>query len=135
MRERTMILTGRALTGIFAVFMLAASIAPKFLGAKATTDTLIQLGWPGDAALMIGVIELSCLILYLLPRTSLLGAVLMTGLLGGAMATQVRVDNPLFSHIFFSLYLGLFMWGGLWLRTPSLRRLFPIRTEDRAQPD
>jgi hypothetical protein len=135
MSERTMILTGRALTGIFAVFMLAASIAPKFLGAKAATDTLIQLGWPGDAALMIGVIELSCLILYLLPRTSLLGAVLMTGLLGGAMATQVRVDNPLFSHIFFSLYLGLFMWGGLWLRTPSLRRLFPIRTEDRAQPD
>jgi hypothetical protein len=135
MRERTMILTGRALTGIFAVFMLAASIAPKFLGAMAATDTLIHLGWPGDAALMIGVIELSCLILYLLPRTSLLGAVLMTGLLGGAMATQVRVDNPLFSHIFFSLYLGLFMWGGLWLRTPSLRRLFPIRTEDRAQPD
>ena len=73
MSERTMILTGRGLTGMFALFMLAASIAPKFLGAKAATDTLIRLGWPGDAALMIGTIELTCLVLYLLPRTSLLG--------------------------------------------------------------
>jgi hypothetical protein len=56
-----------------------------------------------------------------------LGAVLMTGLLGGAMATQVRVENPLFSHELFSIYLGLFMWGGLWLRTPALRALFPWR--------
>jgi DoxX-like family len=135
MSERTMMLTGRALTGIFALFMLGASIAPKFFGAKAATDTLIRLGWPGDAALLIGAIELTCLALYLLPRTSLFGAVLMTGLLGGAMATQVRVDNPLFSHILFSLYLGLFMWGGLWLRDPSLRRLFPVRTYDRTQVD
>jgi DoxX-like family len=135
MRERTMTLTGRGLTAIFSLFMLIASIAPKFLGAKAATDTLIQLGWPGGAALLIGVIELLCLILYLLPRTSLFGAVLMTGLLGGAMATQVRVGSPLFSHILFSLYLGLFMWGGLWLRDPALRRLFPATTYDRTPPD
>jgi DoxX-like family len=135
MGERKMILTGRALTGIFALFMLVASIAPKFLGAKTATDTLTQLGWPGDAALLIGVIELSCLALYLLPRTSLFGAVLMTGLLGGAMATQVRVDNPLFSHILFSLYLGLFMWGGLWLRDPSLRRLFPVMADSHTLAD
>jgi DoxX-like family len=135
MSERTMILTGRVLTGIFALFMLAASIAPKFLGAKAATDTLIQLGWPGDAALMIGMVELFCLILYLTPRTSLLGAVLMTGLLGGAMATQVRVGNPLFSHILFSLYLGLFMWGGLWLRYPALRRLFPVMADSHTLAD
>jgi DoxX-like family len=126
MTEQTMILTGRVLTGIFALFMLAASIAPKFLGAKAATDTLIQLGWSGDKALMIGLVELACLALYLLPRTSVLGAVLMTGLLGGAMATQVRVGNPLFTHILFSLYLGLFMWGGLWLREPAIRLLLPI---------
>ena len=62
---------------------------------------------------MIGVIELTCLILYLIPRTSTLGAILMMALLGGAMATQIRAENPLFSHILFSLYLGLFMWGGL----------------------
>ena len=75
---------------------------------------------------MIGVIELACLVLYLVPRTSLLGAVLMMGLLGGAMATQIRVGSPLFSHTLFSVYLGLFMWGGLWLRDSRLRALFPV---------
>ena len=87
---------------------------------------MAQLGWPPGYAFMIGIIELACVVLYLIPRTSVLGAVLMTGLLGGAMATQIRVDNPLFSHILFSLYLGLFMWGGLWLRDRRVRALFPI---------
>jgi hypothetical protein len=64
-----------------------------------------------------------------------LGAVLMTGLLGGAMATQIRVDNPLFSHILFSLYLGLFMWGGLWLRDRRVRTLFPIMLGRSGAPD
>jgi uncharacterized membrane protein (DUF485 family) len=127
MTDHMMLITGRVLTGIFAIFMLVASIAPKFLGAKVATDTLVQLGWPASATLMIGMIELICLILYLMPRTSVLGAVLMMGLLGGAMATQIRVGSPLFSHILFSLYLGLFMWGGLWLRDPALRTLFPFR--------
>ena len=75
---------------------------------------------------MIGLVELTCLVLYLIPRTSLLGAVLMMGLLGGAMATQIRAQSPLFSHVLFSIYLGLFMWGGLWLRDQRLRALFPI---------
>ena len=75
---------------------------------------------------MIGIIELACLALYLFPRTSLLGGVLMMGLLGGAMATQIRAGNPLFSHILFSVYLGLCMWGGLWLRDSRFRRAFPI---------
>ncbi len=87
---------------------------------------MAQLGWPSGYALMIGLIELACVILYLIPRTSVLGAVLMTGLLGGVTATQIRVDNPLFSHVLFSLYLGLFMWGGLWLRNQRVRTLFPI---------
>ncbi len=80
-------------------------------------------------AFMIGIIELTCLVLYLIPRTSVLGAVLMMGLLGGAMATQIRAGSPLFSHILFSIYLGLFMWGGLWLRDPRVRALFPITRE------
>jgi hypothetical protein len=87
---------------------------------------MAQLGWPPGFAFMIGLIELACLALYLIPRTSVLGAVLMMGLLGGAMATQIRVGSPLFSHILFSLYLGLFMWGGLWLRDPRVRALFPV---------
>jgi hypothetical protein len=90
---------------------------------------MAQLGWPAGFAFMIGLIELGCLILYLIPRTSVLGAVLMMGLLGGAMATQIRAGSPLFSHILFSLYLGLFMWGGLWLRNPQLRALFPVARE------
>jgi hypothetical protein len=118
--------TGRVLTGLFALFMLGASIAPKLLHLPVVEETMAQLGWPVGYGLMIGIIELTCLVLYLIPRTSVLGAVLMTGLLGGAIATQIRVGNPLFSHILFSIYLGLFMWGGLWLRDPRLRALFPI---------
>lgn len=127
MPQRTMIIVGWILTGLFVVFMLGASIAPKLLGMAIAEDTLRQLGWPAGYALMIGVIELACVLLYLYPGTGVLGAVLTTGLLGGAMATQIRAGSPLFSHVLFSVYLGLFMWGGLWLRDPALRALFPLR--------
>lgn len=129
MYERTMTTIGWILTGLFALFMLGASIAPKFLGLDVADETMRQLGWPDGYVLMIGLIEFGCLLLYLFRRTSLLGAVLMMGLLGGAMATQIRVGNPLFSHTLFSIYLGLFMWGGLWLRDPELRRMFPWRRD------
>jgi DoxX-like family len=117
---------GRVLTGLFALFMLGASIAPKLLGMPVAEETMAQLGWPAGFSFMIGLVELTCLVLYLIPRTSLLGAVLMMGLLGGAMATQIRAQSPLFSHVLFSIYLVLFMWGGLWLRDQRLRALFPI---------
>ena len=126
MNTPVMLWTGRVLSGLFALFMLGASIAPKLLGMPVAEETMAKLGWPSGYAFMIGLIELACVVLYLIPRTSVLGAVLMTGLLGGAMATQIRVDNPLFSHVLFSLYLGLFMWGGLWLRNQRVRTLFPI---------
>ena len=122
-----MAIVGWVLSGLFALFMLGASAAPKLAGAKVATDTMVQLGWDPKYTLMIGVIELVCVLLYLYPRTAVFGAVLMMGLLGGAMATQIRADNPLFSHVLFSVYLGLFMWGGLWLRMPDLRALFPFR--------
>lgn len=118
---------GYALTGLFALFILGASAAPKLLGMPIAEETMKALGWPPGYVLMIGLIELGCLVLYLYPRTSLVGAILFMGLLGGAMATQIRAGSPLFSHVLFSLYLGLFMWGGLWLRDPSLRALFPLR--------
>ncbi len=126
MTTPAMLWTGRILTALFALFLLGASVAPKLLRLPVAEETMAQLGWPSGYAFMIGLIELTCVVLYLIPRTSVLGAVLMTGLLGGAMATQIRVDNPLFSHILFSLYLGLFMWGGLWLRDRRVRALFPI---------
>jgi len=129
MNTPAMLWTGRTLTGLFALFMLGASVAPKLVGLPVAEETMAQLGWPPGYAFTIGVIELACLALYLIPRTRVLGAVLMMGLLGGAMATQIRVGSPLFSHILFSLYLGLFMWGGLWLRDPRVRALFPIALE------
>jgi len=119
---------GRALTALFALFMVGASIAPKLLGMPIAAETLTALGWPANYVLMIGLFELTFLLLYLYPRTSVLGAVLMTALLGGAMATHIRVGSPLFSHVLFSVYLALFMWGGLWLRHPALRSVFPFDT-------
>jgi hypothetical protein len=106
--------------------MLGASIAPKLLGMAVVDTSLGQLGWPPGYGLLIGVIELALLILYLVPRTSLFGAVMMMALLGGAVASQIRVGSPLFSHTLFGVYLGLVMWGGLWLRQPRLRELFPL---------
>ncbi|HEX6612019.1 MAG TPA: DoxX family protein [Hyphomicrobiaceae bacterium] len=129
MDSRTSLWAGRILTGLFAVFILGASVAPKLLHMPIAEEILAQLGWPAGFAFIIGLIELGCLVLYLIPRTSVLGAVLMMGLLGGAMATQIRAGSPLFSHILFSFYLGLFMWGGLWLRNPQLRALFPVARE------
>jgi hypothetical protein len=134
MNTPAMLWTGRILTGLFALFMLGASVAPKLLHLPVAEETMAQLGWPSGYAFTIGVIELTCLALYLIPRTSVLGAVLMMGLLGGAMATQIRVGSPLFSHILFSLYLGLFMWGGLWLRDPRVRALFPVALEPFGAP-
>ena len=122
--------TGRALTALFALFMLGASIAPKLLGMPVAAETIEALGWSSDYVLMIGLFELLFLVLYLIPRTSVLGAVLMTALLGGAMATHIRVGSPLLSHTLFSIYLALFMWGGLWLRSPALRAVFPLKTKD-----
>lgn len=127
MKATPMIWTGRVLTALFALFMLGASIAPKLLGISVAEESMQQLGWPGGYAFNIGILELVCLTLYLIPRTSVLGAVLFMGLLGGAMASQIRAGNPLFSHVLFSIYLGLFMWGGLWLRDPQVRALFPLR--------
>ncbi len=128
MKATASVWIGRVLTALFALFILGASVAPKLLGMPVAEETLAALGWPPGHALWIGVLELTLVLLYLFPRTSLLGAVLLTGLLGGAMATHIRVDSPLFSHTLFSIYLGLFMWGGLWLRDEQLRALFPWRS-------
>ncbi|GAM98744.1 membrane protein [alpha proteobacterium U9-1i] len=127
MKASVSVWAGRVLSALFAIFILGASVAPKLLGMPIAEDTMAQLGWPHGWAFRIGVIELTCVVLYLIPRTSVFGAVLFMGLLGGAMATHIRADSPLYSHILFSLYLGLFMWGGLWLRDEKLRALFPWR--------
>ena len=129
MKASTSVWIGRVLSGLFVLFMLVASIAPKlfFPELAKAQESMAQLGWPYKYLLLIAVIELAGTILYIIPRTSILGAILMTGLLGGAIASQLRVEAPLSSHILFGVYLGLFMWGGLWLRDPTLRAIFPFR--------
>ena len=129
-KASTSIWIGRVLSGLFVIFMLFASIAPKlfFPEAGKAYESMDQLGWPRQHLLLIAAIELVGTVLYVIPRTSILGAVLMTGLIGGAIASNLRVGNPLFSYTLFGVYLGLIMWGGLWLRDNWLRSLFPLRS-------
>jgi hypothetical protein len=118
--------TGYALTGIFSLFMLF-DVAIKLIRHPMVEQTMQQLGFPAGLGFPIGVIEALCLVLYLVPRTALLGAVLFMSIFGGAVAVHLRSGDPLFSHVLFGVYLGVVMWGGLWLREPVLRTLFPIR--------
>jgi uncharacterized membrane protein YphA (DoxX/SURF4 family) len=130
LKAPTSVWIGRVLSGLFVAFMLIASIAPKlfFPEMAKANEAMAQLGWPNKYLLLIAGIELIGTILYVIPRTSVFGAVLMTGLLGGAIASHIRVENPLFSHTLFGIYLGLFMWGGLWLRNAKLRAVFPLNS-------
>ena len=119
--------TGWVLTGLTAAFLAIASALPKLVGHESVAQAMDPLGWPVGHAVWIGVLEVLIVVLYLVPRTSLLGLVLLTGLLGGAMGAHIRVGSPLFSHTLFGVYLGLFAWAGLWLREPRLRALLPFR--------
>ena len=115
---------GWIMTGLLVLFMLGASVTPKFLQMQPAIDSMNQLGWPVEYLFLIGAMELLFTVLFAIPRTALLGAVLMTGLLGGALATNLRADMPMASHTLFSIYLGVFMWVALWLRDPRLRGYF-----------
>ena len=120
---------GRVLSGLVIAFLLLDG-AIKLLPITEVTQTMQQLGYSGSVAQArgLGVLTLVCALLYAFPRTAILGAILLTGLLGGAMATHLRVDSPVFSHLLFGLYVGLMAWGGLYLRDPALRALLPMRT-------
>jgi DoxX-like family len=115
------------LTTLVALF-LTFDIVIKILMLSPAVEGTTALGYPADRVFPIGVIELVCLVLYLIPRTSVLGAVLLTGYLGGAIATHVRVGSPLLSHTLFPIYVAVLIWGGLYLREPRLRELVPFRT-------
>jgi hypothetical protein len=117
---------GWTLSGLVGAFLLF-SASLKFVAQDMVRETMAGLGWPVEYDLFIGIIETACVVLYLIPRTAVLGAILETALLGGAIATNVRVGNPLFSHELFGVYLGLFVWGGLWFRDARVRALIPFR--------
>jgi hypothetical protein len=125
--SQTQRIAGWILSGLVILF-LTMDGAMKLVPLQPVIDTTASLGWPVDAATLraLGTLLLVSTLLYAWPRTSLLGAVLLTGYLGGAIATHVRIGSPWFSHILFGFYLGLFAWGGLWLREPRLRALLPL---------
>jgi hypothetical protein len=122
---RQWIWTGRILSGFMVLFLLFDGII-KFMKIQPVIDTFAQLGWPIKFAVPIGIIDVACAVLYAIPRTAVLGALLLTGLLGGAIATHVRIESPLFSHTLFGVYMGLVAWGALYLREPRLRALLPL---------
>jgi hypothetical protein len=110
------------LTGI-AILFLTFDTVIKLAGAKEAIDGTVQLGFQPHHVFTIGVIELVCLLVYLVPRTAPLGAVLLTGYLGGAIATHLRLDNPLFSHTLFPIFVAAIIWGGLYLRDARVRNV------------
>ena len=120
--------SGRVLSGLVIVFLLFDG-AIKLVPWPVVTETMDKIGYGSSESLArtLGAITIACTVLYAVPPTSILGAILLTGYLGGAMASHVRIGSPLFSHILFGFYLGLMLWGGLWLRDRRLRTLIPFR--------
>jgi hypothetical protein len=124
---KSLLRAGWTLSGLFIAFMLFDSII-KLIKIEPVVQAFNELGYPDSLARMIGLMELAIAILYALPRTAVFGAVMAMGVLGGAVASHARLGDPLFSHTLFGVYLGLFAWGGLWLRDAKLRALMPWRT-------
>src|SRR5262245_19466083 len=122
----TALWAGRVMSG-FAVLFLLFDAAVKVLQLPMAVEATTQLGYCANVLPWLGLIELACLAVYLVPRTAVLGAVLWTGYLGGAVATHVRVGNPLLSQALFPVYVALLLWGGLWLRDEGLRAVLPFR--------
>jgi hypothetical protein len=118
--------TGRILSGLGVLFMLFDATIHVMKPAPVVAS-LAQLAFPLSAAVPLGIIELVSIALYVIPRTSVFGAILLTGYLGGATATQVRVGAPLFSTTLFPIYIALFLWGGLYFRDDRVRSLIPLR--------
>jgi hypothetical protein len=119
---------GRSLSAVAVLFLLFDSVI-KFTTMAAVVESFTQLGYPVRLAPVIGTIELVCIVVYVIPRTSVFGAILLTGYLGGAIATHVRVGNPLLSHVLFPIYVAALVWGGLYLRDERVRALIPLRRQ------
>lgn len=129
--SRNRLWTGRILTSLAVLFLLFDSVI-KLTRIAPVRESFGRLGYPTSVAVGIGLLELACLALYVIPRTSVLGAILLTGFLGGATAAHVRVGDPLVSHVLFPAYVGVLVWGGIFLRDARLRALVPLRTVRRA---
>jgi hypothetical protein len=124
--SKPMRIAGWALTGLFTAFMILDA-GMKLARAPIVEQTSAQMHIPAGAGFGIGVMEAAILILYLIPRTAVLGAILTAALMGGTAAVHFMDGNPLFSHVLFGVYLALIAWGGLWFRDPAVRALIPLR--------
>jgi len=118
---------GRILSGLVVLFLIPDGII-KFIRPAPVLQAFEHLGWSVSLANTLGILLLTCTALYVFPRTSILGAILLTGYLGGAVATHLRAGDPLFSHVLFPTYLGTLLWLGLYLRDDRLRVLVPLRS-------
>lgn len=128
--SRRALMAGRILSGLV-VAILLLDCGTKLIAPQVAIDySPPGLGWRLDVATMrtLGLLLLIPTLLHIWPRTAMIGAILITGYLGGAIATHLRIDSPLASHTLFGAYLGILLWGGLWLRSPALRRLIPVQT-------
>ncbi len=122
--------TGRILSALVVAFLVMDG-AMKLVPVQVVIDTMKEIGWPTDIGTVrgVGVILLASTALYAFPRTAIIGAILLTGYFGGAVATHIRIYSPIFTHILFGVYLGILMWLGLYLRDPALRSLIKLRTK------
>jgi hypothetical protein len=120
--------TGYVMSGLVILFLLFDG-GIKLVPLEIVTETSAQIGLPASVAFarMLGILTLIGVVLYAVPQTAVLGAILLTGYMGGAIATHLRIGSPLFSHVLFGFYLGVLIWGGLYLRDPRLRQLIPFR--------
>lgn len=118
--------TARIMSGIVILFMLVDGIG-KIAGPEPVVKATLELGFTERHMVVMGVLGLLSTLLYMIPRTSFLGALLLTGYMGGAMAAQLRADTPLFSNLLFPLYVAILFWGALWLRDERLRKLLSFK--------
>ena len=124
---RTAINIGRVCSGLAVLFLIFDTTLKVFRLGPAIEGT-IALGYPESSVQWIGLVELVCLTLYVVPRTSVFGALMLTGYLGGAIATHVRIGSPLLTHVLFPVYVALLLWGGLYVREKRLQALVPLRS-------
>src|ERR1700730_8408871 len=125
--SKTSLWAGRIISGLVVLFMLFDS-AMKLMKLAPAVEGTTKLGYPVGIVLPLGIVLFVCTVFYAIPRTSILGAILVTGYLGGAVATNVRVGNPLLGYVLFPVYVGVLLWLGLFLRDSRLRTLIPLRS-------
>jgi hypothetical protein len=121
-----MLWAGRVICTLVVLFLLFDG-SSKLIRLAPAVEGTIRLGYPVSLVPMIGLILLVCTVVYTIPRVSVMGAILLTGYLGGALASQLRIGEPLFSQVLFPVYFGVLLWAGLFLRDERLRALVPLR--------